>query len=375
MISILLESISGDHSLVKFFMTNYPATKELKNKEGLTPLQIAQKRKFTRIAKLIETGEDIPETTEDEKPQIKHDPETLKEAARNGRAQIIQEFIDQRYESREEKRKLCFELLQIAKKAQQLQILDILQPYYNSKLKNELPSDIEAGSAVRLSEHYKKILLASLNGLSTVIANSPHALDPADPQTYIDFYSCLMTRTEKRSEQLEKVTNEQELKKFIEQDQNIIMEELAKLKEEIENVTQNKNDVQARIHDIDTRLFEQQNMTASEQKRYKKDKELFKQQLASHESTILLVRRQEEATLLRQATFNFIKGNSNLMMFYQTIENHLQALFHSVLAAQGGYLQTQPHQTITFLNQIPLSNCVDILFTIFIDVKCGCFSF
>jgi hypothetical protein len=46
-------------------------------------------------------------------------------------------------------------------------------------------------------------------------------------------------------------------------------------------------------------------------------------------------------------------------MFYQTIENRLQALFHSALAAQGGYLKTETitkyGKPTTVLNKIPIS--------------------
>jgi hypothetical protein len=348
--------------MVKFFLTKYPITKTQTNKAGLTPLQIAQKNKFTRIAQFIITGEDQPDSTEDQDNQPKHDRETLIQAARNGQLKIIQEFIDQRYESREEKRKLCFELIQIAKQAKQLQILDILQPYYNDKLKNELPSDMELGSVVTLNEHYKKILLGSLSGLSTIIANCPNALDPADTQTYVELYSCLTNDVEKRSEQLQQVNNEQDLNKFIQQDQINIKQELAKIQEEFQQITENKTKVQERILELEKSLSEQEEITAIQKRELFKERETRKQEFATYESTLLLVQQQQKATLNRQKTINFIKANSNLILFYQTIENRLQALFYSVTAAQGGYLQTKQTakstRAITFLNQIPLSNYI-----------------
>ena len=43
----------------------------------------------------------------------------------------------------------------------------------------------------------------------------------------------------------------------------------------------------------------------------------------------------------------FIKDKSYLYLFYRTIEIRLNALFHSVLAAQGGYLQASKGMKFT----------------------------
>lgn len=337
-------------------------TKLLTNKDGLTPLQIAQKHKFKRIAQLIENGPDVPGSVEDQDEPAKLDRETLLQTCREGPITTIQQFINECYESREERRKLCLELIQVAEKAKQLEMAALLQEYYDTKLKNEPLPVIEPGDVVTLSKHHNKILFASLTGMSTLIANSPNTLDPADPQTYVDLFSCLMTRTEKRAEELQKVTNEQEMKKLVEQDQNNIREELAKVNEEMENITANKKSVQDQLLAMNRRLHEQEDLTATQRKAFAKEKESLKQNFASYESALVLAQRQQEETLNRKATMNLIKRNYNLSMFYQTIQNRLQALFHGVLAAQGGYLQTKSPEMITFLNQIPLSNHIDILF-------------
>jgi hypothetical protein len=351
--------ILGNYAIVKFFVTKHAATIKLTNKAGLTALEIAKKLKFARIAELIETGEDVPESSENQDNQPKHDHETLVQASRNGDVKIIQEFIAQRYESREEKRRLCYELIQVAKKAKQFQIVDLLEPYYNTKLRNELASDMELGSAVTLNEHHKKILLGFLSGLGTLIANSPVVLDPADPQTYVDLFSGLTASTEKRSQQLEQVASEQDVKKLIEEDQMNTKEQLTKMNEQLEQLMASRNSLQDRVQDTDERLFEQQHLTALQRKEFAKEKEMYKQQLATYECSIFLLQRQQEATLIRQNTINFIKGNTNLIMFYQTIENRLQALFHSALAAQGGYLKTEATtayaRPTTVLNKIPIS--------------------
>lgn len=349
--------ISGDYAMVEFFVTKYPATKRQTNKAGLTALQIAQKLKFTRIAALIETGRAVPESSKDQEvkaDKVNHDYDTLVEACRNGRVKIIQEFIDQRYETKEEKRRLCYQLIQVAKKANQFQIVDILEPYYNTKLKTELASDMEQGSVVTLSDHYKKVLLGSLSGLSGLIAHSSVVLDPADPNTYRDLFSALTASAAKRSQELQQVTSEQDVKSLIDHDDTDTKSQLAKINEQVEKLLENKNSLQARIQDTDERLFKQQNLTAIQRKEFTKEKELYKQQLATYECSIFLIQRQQEATLNRQKTINFIKGNTNLAMFYRTVESRLEVLFNSILVAQGGYLKKEATTRLgTAVNMLP----------------------
>jgi hypothetical protein len=360
--SIRLFIILGDYAMVELFITKYPASKRQTNKAGLTALQIAQKLKFARIAELIETGKAVPESLMDQEEkgdQPKHDYETLVQASRDGHVKIIQEFIDQRYESKEHKRRLCYELIQVAKQAKQCQIADILEPYYKTKLRNELASDMELGGGFTLNEYHKKILRGFLSGLSDLIANSLVVLDPTDPKTYVDLFSSLTSSITKRSQELQQVTNEQDVKNLIEQDEMNTREQLTKISEQLEQLLESRDSLQARIQDADERLFQQQNLTALQRREFAKEKEIRKQQLAAYECSIFLFQRQQEATLIRQKTVDFIKGNTNLIMFYRTIENRLEALFHSVLAAQGGYLKTEITtkfgQPTKLLNQIPIS--------------------
>ena len=325
-------------------MTKYPATRRQTNKAGLTALQIAQKLKFTRIAALIETGRAVPVSSDGQEgkaDEVKHDYHTLVEACRQGRIKVMEEFIEQRYESKEEKRRLCYELIQIAKKAQQLEIVALLEPYYDTKLKTERPSDMEEGSVVRLNEHYKKVLLASLSGLSSLIADSPVILDPADPNTYRDLFSALTAGTAKRSQEVQQVTSEQDVKRLIDHDEMNTKEQLVKINEQLENLMENRTSLQARIQEVDKRLFKGQDLAALQRKEFFKEKELHKQQLAVYECSVFLIQRRQEATLNRQKTIQFIKGNTNLAMFYRTVESRLEILFNSLLVAQSGYLKTE----------------------------------
>ncbi|CAF3304853.1 unnamed protein product [Rotaria socialis] len=357
--SISLFIILGDFAIVKYFVTKYPATKRQTNKAGLTALQIAQKLKFTRIAELIVTGKDVPESLIDEdNAEPKHSYETLKQASRDGKVKIIKEFIKERYESKEDKRRLCYELIQIAKKVPQYEIVDILEPYYKKELRTEIASDMEVGSAVTLNSHYKKILLGFLSGLSSVIADSPVVLDPSDPNTYRDLFSDLTSNVRKRSQELQQVTDEQDVKKLIAQDSANTEQQLIKINETLEQLLENKESLQARIEDTEGRVFKQQDLTALQRKELIQQREAHKQQLATYECSIFLFQRQQEAMLIRQNMMKFIKGNTNMTLFYRTIENRLQALFVSILAAQGGHVKRETATVNTMSATIPFANLV-----------------
>ena len=328
--------------MVEFFVINYPATKRQTNKAGLTALQIAQQHKFTCIAQLMETETLTPDPSknrEGNSDELKHDHQALVRASRDGHVRIIQEFIDQRYASRERKKQLCYELIQLARNAKQFQIVDILEPYYTAKLKNELASDMELGGGVALNQYHKKILLGFLSGLSDLIADSPIVLDPTDPKTYVDLFSGLNASIAKHSQELQQVASQHDVVELIERDETNTRDQLTKISEQLGQLLESRDALQARIQDTDERLFKQQHLTALQRKEFIKAKESHKQQLATYECSIFLFERQQEATLARRKTIDFIKGNTNLMMFYRTIENQLEALFHSVLAAQGGYLR------------------------------------
>lgn len=305
-------------------------------------MKIAQQRKFGSIVELIQTGKSVPESSPDpETDKPKHSYETLLQAAINGHVKIIQEFVEQRYESKEDKKSLCYTLIQIAKKAKQWQIVDILEPYYYSKLKTDLASDMEQGGNVTLTERYKKILFGYLSSLSDIIANSSVTLDPMDPNSYAQFFSDLTKNIIKRSQTLQEVNSEQDVKNLIDQDLANSKEQLAKINEQLEELLENRNSLEARIEDVDERLFKQEKLTASQRQTMFEERETEKKRLAAYDCSMFIFQRQQEAMLMRQNTINFIKNNPNLIMFYRTVENRLEALFHSILAAQGGYVKKE----------------------------------
>ncbi|CAF3542979.1 unnamed protein product [Rotaria socialis] len=368
---IIQATMKGDYAVVELFVTQYPATKQQTSKDGLTALKIAQKLKFPRIAQLIETGKSVPAPNDSssESKEPVHSYEVLVEASRNGRIKILQEFCQQRYKSIEQKKQICEQLIDIAKKANQYEIINILEPYYNKTLKTTLPSDIEIGEVVTLREDYKKILLACLCGLSDVITNSSVVLDPTDPNTYREFFSDLSVNTKKHSRDLQTIGNEQDVKTLITKDSESTSEHLAKINSQLKQSMDHQKSLTASIQDKNEKLSKEHDLSPLKLKQLFEEREMQKKQLATYECSILLYQRQLESKLSRQNTINFIKNNSNMYLFYRTIENRLEALFHSVLAAQGGYLQTT--QTSKYGTAASVVNMVPTSIFPFSDVIVG----
>jgi hypothetical protein len=333
--------ILGDYPVVELFVLNYPDTKKQTNQAGLTALQIAKKLQYRQIVQLIETGKPVSSTDDDKQPQgPKHTVEKLREAAQKGQVTIIREFREDRYDSRDEKRQLCYELLYIAKSYKQFEIIDILEPYYNIDLKPDLPSNIEVGEQVTLNKPNKKVLLGFLTGLGGIIADSPIILDPGDPDTYKKLFSGLTSKLTKRLKQLKQIGNEQDAKKVYQQDSANMDQKLGQITDELQKLEETRKETIVRIKERDEQLSKQKELSALQRKALFEEKIEYEQQLAVYECSISLYQREQEAILNRQKTLKFIKDDINLYLFYRTIENRLQSLFHSVLAAQSGEPQT-----------------------------------
>ena len=331
----------GDYAVVQFFATKYPATNQQKNKAGLTALQIAVKLGFKRIAYMLENGQPAPDSRGNDDLQSsgpKHTNDVLIQAAKNGHLKIIKEFIADRYESRDEKRKLCYQLIDTARKGKQHEVVDTLQPYYDKELKRELPSDIGVGSSVRLNDHYKKILFGFLTGLSRVIANSPVVLDPMDPGTYKNLFSNLTANQKKHSQEIHKVDSQRDAKKLSDDDMASINDKLSNISNELNSIREQKEILEKDMEETSEKLKAQAQITAIQKEELWKQQEEHKKQLAVYECSIFLFELQQEATLTRKKTVDFFRENTNLYLFFRTIENVLQALFHGSLAARSGML-------------------------------------
>jgi len=272
---------------------------------------------------------------------------------------IIKEFIDDRYESKDDKRKLCFQLIDVAKKSKQHEVIGILQPYYDKQLNKELPSDIEMGSGVRLSQHYKKILFGFLTSLGRVIAESSVVLDPADPNTYKDLVSNITANQKKHSQEIHKVDSERDVKKLSDQDMININEKLTNINNELSKINEEKETLEKNMQETAQKLRTQENITAIQRLDLSKQQEEHKKQLAVYECSIFLYELQQEATLNRQNTVKFIREDTNMYLFFRTIENLLQALFYGALTARSGLFTMEKNSkygtAANAVNSVPTS--------------------
>lgn len=264
----------------------------------------------------------------------------LVNACQNGQAKTIKDFCQERYESREEKRRLCYELIQTAKKYNQEEIVAMLQYQYDHQLKLDIPSDIELDKIVTLDANYRKMLPALLGSLNQIITGISADLDPADPKTYLDLFSKLTSNVRQRSQDLGNTKTNGDVKKLIQKEITDSDKKLATIEDKLNQLQKYNETLMENIRETDERLSSAQGLAAIERKKIFDEQELHKKQLAVYESSMQLFLREQESLLNRCKTIKFIKKNTNLFLFYRTVENRLQALFQSVLAAQGGYLQT-----------------------------------
>lgn len=218
--------------------------------------------------------------------------------------------------------------------------MDILKPYFENDLKPDIPSDISIGESVTLNKPNKKILLGFLTGLGTVVTECPILLDPSDPSTYKSLFSGLASKLAKRWNQFKKVNNEQDAKEFYQQDSADMGEKLDKIRNKIQELVETKKETILRIQERDEQLSKQKDLSALKQKELFEEKEEFERQLIGYECSMSLYQREEESILSRQKNLQFIHNDTNLYLFYRTVENRLGSLFHAILAAQSGELQT-----------------------------------
>ncbi|CAF4741467.1 unnamed protein product [Rotaria socialis] len=255
----------GDFAVVELFATKYPVTKKQKNRTGLTALQIAQKEGFKRIAQILEFGDtshDFLITDEKISATSKHSYQVLETACRNGQAKIIKEFCQERYDSRDEKKSLCCKLIGIAKSYHQEEIADILQLHYDRQLKMDIPSDIELEKIVTLDAKYKNILNGVLEGLHNTITGISADLDPADPGTFINLFSKLVTNLQQSAQELENADTKKNIRKLIRKDMSGTEEKLEAIDKRLNQVEEYNTMLKKSIQKTDKRLSSVTGLTA-----------------------------------------------------------------------------------------------------------------
>ena len=227
----------------------------------------------------------------------------------------------------------------MAENCKQFQVLDLLKPHYDHDLKPNLASDISIGDAVTLNKPNRTILLGFLTGLGNVVTDCSVLLDPSDPNTYKNLFSGLGSKLIKRLKQLKKVQNEQDVKEVYQKDSTNMNERLEKIREKLQQLEEIREETILRIKERHQQLSEQKGSSALQRKALFEEKEEYEKQLIVYECSTFLYQREEEAILNRQKKLQFIHNDINLYLFYRTIENRLESLFHSVLAAQSGESQ------------------------------------
>lgn len=258
---------------------------------------------------------------------------------------IIREFCDDRYDSRDEKRQLCYQLLLIAQNNKQDQIVDILEPYYNTKLKPDVPSDIAVGDPITLKEKYRKILFGILTGMGKVIADCSIRLDPNDPQTYRNLFSGLTSKLTQRLKQLKVLKSDRDAQEVYQQDTTRMVDKLDQISKEMQQLEETQKQTRMRIQERNQRLARPNESTALERKTLAEENEEDERQLAALECSTALYQREQEAISTRQTALKFISTHTNLYLLYLTVESRLQYLFHSVVSGQCGELNTSTTMT------------------------------
>lgn len=330
----------GDYAAVEYFIREHGATKQLKNKQGLDALAIAKRKHFNEIVQLLDPGNTEFKVTKKSKIlKAKYTNERLDLAVKNGESNIIQEFIDQEYQSLKDKTEQCARMMQIAKQEKQFEILSMLQPHY-AELTQELTSNQAAGRLVNLGEAQLTIFYGFMNNLSNLITGSHVTLDPANPQTYRDLFSHMMSTDEKRSQVINSIKSPQDCEQLCEQELNDMQEKIENLNKTIGQMKLEKQKLTEQIHTFEKQLNDE-NVSAIDKKQYFKDKQTIEDALNALESSVQLSRQAHETAQNKKKLLDYIKTTLNLFVFYTTIEHRLQSLFIGVLAAQTEIFKTE----------------------------------
>lgn len=268
----------------------------------------------------------------------------------------MREFRDEQYESKDEKRRLGYELLQLAREKHHFQIIDILEPYCNIDLKPDIPSDAAIGDAVTLNKPNKKLLLGFVTGLGSVIADSSVTLDPTDPDTHKRLFSSLTAKLEKRLKQIKQTMIKQDAERMHQEDSADMTQQLSQMENKLTELDETKKGTIISIQERERKISEV-GLSALQRKALLEEKEEYTKHLIAYDCSIELCQRQQEMISNRQKKLQSMQDDTNSYLFYRTIENRLQSLFHKVMAAQSGASQTVTESATTVSTSKLLGFC------------------
>ena len=117
-------------------------------------------------------------------------------------------------------------------------------------------------------------------------------------------------------------------------------QKLGQIKDKLQQLEETRKQAIVYSQECNERLSKETILSARQRKALFEEKEDCQRHLAVYECSISLYQREERAILNRQKTLKFIHDDTNLYLFYRTVENRLQSLFHSVLATQSGQTYT-----------------------------------
>lgn len=338
----MIRLLVGNYAVVELFVDQYPGSKTQKNKGGFTALQIAKRLNFNKIANLIERGERAaPDAPPEKKSDSIYDENFLVESVRCSRVDVIRKFIDQLYESKDEKIRICKKMIAAAELGNHYEMLKLLKDHYavlNTEL-NSRQTPGGGGGDISLDKRFKQILLGFLGSLNNMITGSAIVLDPADPNTYTKYFSGLMLNAERRAEELVSVKDLDELRQLVEQSRAEAKEQLRTIEAALNDLDEKLIDLEDQLRDVNEQLANEKGANASERKKLIKTKDQLEKLLATHQCTKSLTeKKQTVATNCHQA-IEFFKSDSNLIYFYKIVEERLKSLFIRYYSEQGGYVK------------------------------------
>ena len=111
---------------------------------------------------------------------------------------------------------------------------------------------------------------------------------------------------------------------------------LEDIEREIDKLHSEKEELQKRTEETVKQLKEEQTLSAIQRRDLFNLQEEQTRQCAAYECSQRLLELQQESTLARKNTMNFIHKSANMHLFFRTVENLLQALCHGVLLARSG---------------------------------------
>lgn len=333
--------IVGDDAVVELFIKQYPTTKTQKNKDGHTALELAQKLNFQFIVHLIKTGQRAAvdsqaKTTSD----TIYDEKVLIEAVQYSRMEIIRQFIEQRYQSKDEKKRICDNMIRVARRGNHNEVLRLLTNYYKSEWNNENASNqIDGQNGV--SSNFKDLtaMHGSLRLLNSIITGREVLLDPAHLNTYIEYYSALISNNEKQAQELASVKDLNDLRQLVEQSRLEAKKRLDVIEERLEGLDEKIDDVEERIKDIDKRLFSDEKLTALLRKDLLEQKAQLEKDRNTIQCGMQLAKKEEKVAMKRQDILEFFKKHPVLLDFYRIIEQRLQSLFIRYYSDQGAFVK------------------------------------